>query len=85
MDKERLEAYHRANVLIITVLLIIWALVSYGGALIAKPLYKAGVTIFGFPAHYWISAQFSVITFVVEIFVYAWLMNKLDQKFGVEE
>ncbi|HID66435.1 MAG TPA: DUF4212 domain-containing protein [Aquificaceae bacterium] len=85
MDKSKLKAYHRANVLIITVLLIIWALVSYGGALIAKALSKAGTTIFGFPAHYWISAQFSVITFVIEIFVYAWLMNRLDQKYGVEE
>jgi len=85
MDRSRLEAYHKENVLIITVLLIIWALVSFGGALIAKPLFKAGATIFGFPAHYWISAQLSVITFVVEIFVYAWLMNKLDKKYGVEE
>ncbi len=85
MEKSRLEAYHRANVTIITALLIIWALVSYGGALIAKSLFKSGASIFGFPAHYWISAQFSVITFVVEIFVYAWLMNRLDQKYGVEE
>lgn len=85
MDKNKLEAYHRANVLIITALLIIWALVSYGGALIAKALFKAGATIFGFPTHYWISAQLSVITFVIEIFVYAWLMNRLDQKYGVEE
>jgi len=85
MDKEKLRAYHRANVAIISVLLVIWALVSYGGALIAKPLFKAKVVVFGFPAHYWISAQLSVITFVAEIFLYAWLMNKLDQKFGVEE
>ncbi|GAB6066328.1 DUF4212 domain-containing protein [Aquifex pyrophilus] len=85
MDREKLEAYHRANITVITVLLIIWALVSYGGALIAKALFSAKATIFGFPAHYWISAQLSVITFVVEIFVYAWIMNNLDKKYGVEE
>ncbi|RUM27829.1 MAG: DUF4212 domain-containing protein [Aquifex sp.] len=85
MDKEKLEAYHRANVRVITILLIVWALVSYGGALIAKSLFKAGITILGFPAHYWISAQLSVITFVIEIFVYAWIMNNLDKKYGVEE
>ncbi|HIP42794.1 MAG TPA: DUF4212 domain-containing protein [Aquifex aeolicus] len=40
MDKSKLEAYHRSNVSIIVLLLIIWALVSYGGALIAKALFK---------------------------------------------
>lgn len=83
MDKEKLEAYHRENVRLITVLLVIWFIVSYVGALLAQPLSKT--TIFGFPAHYWVSAQLSVITFVVLIFVYAFFMNKLDQKYGVEE
>ncbi len=83
MDKEKLEAYHRENVRLITVLLVIWFVVSYVAALFAKPLSK--VTIFGFPAHYWVSAQLSVITFVVLIFVYAYLMNRLDKKYGVEE
>ncbi len=83
MDKEKLEAYHRENVRLITILLAIWFTVSYIGALLAKPLSK--LTIFGFPMHYWVSAQLSVITFVVLIFVYAFTMNKLDQKYGVEE
>ncbi len=83
MDKDKLEAYHRENVRLISILLVIWFLVSYGGALLAKPL--SSIYVFGFPMHYWVSAQLSVITFVVLIFVYAHLMNKLDQKYGVEE
>ena len=83
MDKENLEAYHRENVRLITILLAIWFVVSYVGVLFAKPLSK--LSIFGFPMHYWVSAQLSVITFVVLIFVYAYAMNKLDQKYGVEE
>ena len=83
MDREKLEAYHRENVRLISILLIIWFLVSYVGALLAKPLSK--FSIFGFPMHYWVSAQVSVITFVILIFVYAYVMNKLDQKYGVEE
>ncbi len=83
MDREKLEAYHRENVRLITILLVIWAVVSYGGVLLAKPL--SGISFLGFPMHYWVSAQVSVITFVVEIFVYANLMNKLDKKYGVEE
>ena len=83
MDKDKLEAYHRENVRLISILLAIWFLVSYVGALFAEPLSK--LSIFGFPMHYWVSAQLSVITFVVLIFVYAHLMNRLDQKYGVEE
>ncbi|HIQ31497.1 MAG TPA: DUF4212 domain-containing protein [Aquifex aeolicus] len=83
MDKEKLEAYHRENIRLIIILLVIWFLVSYGGVLIARPL--SGSTIFGYPAHYWVSAQLSVITFVILIFVYAFVMNKIDQKYGVEE
>ena len=83
MDREKLEAYHRENVRLITILLTIWFVVSYVGALLAEPLSK--LSIFGFPMHYWISAQLSVITFVVLIFVYAYVMNKRDQKYGVEE
>ncbi len=83
MDKEKLEAYHRENIRLIFILLVIWFIVSYVGAALAKPLSK--FTIFGFPAHYWVSAQLSVITFVVLIFVYAKVMNRIDQKYGVEE
>lgn len=83
MDREKLEAYHRENVRLITILLAIWFVVSYVGALFAKPLSK--FSIFGFPMHYWVSAQLSVITFVILIFVYAYAMNRLDQKYGVEE
>ena len=83
MDKEKLEAYHQENIRLITILLAIWFLVSYVGALLAKPL--SGIYFLGFPLHYWVSAQLSVVTFVVLIFVYASLMNKLDQKYGVEE
>jgi putative solute:sodium symporter small subunit len=83
MDKEKLEAYHRENIQLIIILLAIWFAVSYVGAILAQPLSK--LSIFGFPMHYWVSAQLSVITFVILIFVYAHLMNKLDQKYGVEE
>jgi len=83
MNREKLEAYHRENVRLITVLLAIWFVVSYLGALFAQPLSK--FSLFGFPLHYWVSAQLSVITFVALIFVYAHMMNKLDQKYGVEE
>ena len=39
----------------------------------------------GFKLGFWIAQQGSIYTFVVLIFVYVRLMNKLDQKFNFNE
>ncbi len=80
---KNLTEYHKKNVKLIIALLVVWAIVSYGGALLARPLNS--ITFIGFPLGYWVSAQLSVVTFVILIFVYASKMNKLDVEFGVEE
>jgi putative solute:sodium symporter small subunit len=39
----------------------------------------------GFRLGFWIAQQGAIYVFVIEIFVYAWLMNRLDRKFDVHE
>jgi putative solute:sodium symporter small subunit len=39
----------------------------------------------GYPLGFWFAQQGSIYTFVVLIFFYAWRMNQLDRKFGVQE
>jgi len=39
----------------------------------------------GFPLGYYMAAQGSLAIFVIEIAVYAYLMNKLDLKYGIRE
>ena len=76
--------YWRINLKYLGGLLGIWFLVSYGfGILLVKPL--NAITIFGFPLGFWFAQQGSIYTFVVLIFVYVWLMNRLDRRFDVEE
>jgi putative solute:sodium symporter small subunit len=41
--------------------------------------------VLGFPLGYWVAAQGSLAIFVVEIWVYAKLMNALDLKYGIHE
>jgi putative solute:sodium symporter small subunit len=45
----------------------------------------AGISVGGTDLGFWFAQQGSIITFVVIIFFYAWKMNRLDKKFGVEE
>ena len=83
-DKARMKAYWKENLTYITVLLSIWFGVSYlCGILIADPL--DNISIGGFKLGFWFANQGSEVIFVVLIFVYVYLMNRLDRKYEVHE
>jgi len=66
------------------ILLSIWFIVSYGcGILFADSL--NAIKIGGFPLGFWFAQQGAIYVFVILIFVYVNLMNKLDKKFDVDE
>ena len=83
MNKSAQE-YWKANIRLVSILLVIWFAVSYlFGILLVEPLnaIKIGGTGLGF----WFAQQGSIYTFLVLIYVYAIRMNKLDQEFDVHE
>jgi putative solute:sodium symporter small subunit len=79
--KARLGDYWQANIRIIAILLIIWFAVAYVPPLFVSQLNQ--IVIAGFPLGYYMGSQGSLIVFVVEIFFYAWYMNKLDEEYGL--
>ena len=82
---ERLEAYWRENQRLIYILTIVWAVASFGHVPFARQLNQIQI-LTGFPLGYWMSAQGSITLFVIEIFVYALIMNKvIDPKYGFDE
>ena len=82
--QERRKAYWRANLRILAILMSIWFVVSFGcGILFVEPLNEIKLGGFGFG--FWMAQQGSIYVFVVLIFVYVRLMNKLDRKFRFEE
>jgi putative solute:sodium symporter small subunit len=83
-EKNNAMAYWKANVRLITICLAIWALVSFGFAILLRPM-LAGIAVGGTDLGFWFAQQGSIITFIGLIFFYAWKMNKLDKKFDVEE
>ena len=83
-SSQRASAYWRANLRLIAVLLSVWAIVSLGfGVLLVERLneFKIG----NLPLGFWFAQQGSIYVFVVLIFVYAWRMDVIDRRFGVEE
>jgi putative solute:sodium symporter small subunit len=72
--------YWRTNLRYLAVLLLIWFAVSFGcGILLADSLnhFRIG----GAPLGFWFAQQGSIYVFVVLIFVYVYLMNRLDARF----
>ena len=84
LTQEQKEAYWKYNIRLTTILLVIWFVVTFlFGGLWAEALNN--IVILGFPLGYYVAAQGSLAIFVIEIAVYAKLMNALDLKYGIRE
>ena len=84
MDKEKMKLYWKKNLGYLVILLAIWFVVSYAfGILFVDQLNS--IRIAGFKLGFWFAQQGSIYTFVVLIFVYVRLMNKLDKEYDVHE
>lgn len=82
--QKKATAYWKENLKYLIILLTIWFLVSYGAGILFKDTlnnFKLG----GFKLGFWFAQQGSIYVFVVLIFVYVNLMNKLDKKYGYNE
>lgn len=84
MSKKNLKEYWKRNLKYLLILLFIWFFVSFGcGILLAD--YLNNIKLGGFPLGFWFAQQGAIYVFVILIFVYVRLMNKLDAEFDVDE
>ena len=84
LSDQQKEQYWRYNVKLTTVLLVIWFVVTF----LISGIWAGWLnqwTIIGFPLGYYMAAQGSLAIFVIEIAVYAYLMNKKDEEYGIRE
>jgi len=84
MSDKSSDAYWTANLRVITICMVIWALVSFGFGIVLRPLIS-WIPIGGTDLGFWFAQQGSILTFIVLIFYYTWYMNRLDKEFGVDE
>lgn len=84
LDADQRQEYWRRNVRLMSVLLVIWALVSFGAGIIFVDALNQ-VSIFGIPLGFWFAQQGSIVVFVLLIAFYVWRMDKLDAEFGITE
>ena len=84
MTSKNSKVYCRTNLKYLSILLLIWFTVSFlFGIVLAETLNQ--FYFGGFPLGFWFAHQGAIYTFVILIFVYVYLMNRLDKKFDVDE
>jgi putative solute:sodium symporter small subunit len=80
---KKAKAYWKENLRYLFILLAIWFVVSFGAGILFKEVLDA-FKIGGFKLGFWFAQQGSMYVFVILIFIYVRLMNKLDKKYGYD-
>ncbi|MBT4060904.1 MAG: DUF4212 domain-containing protein [Lentimicrobiaceae bacterium] len=77
------KIYWKKNIQYISILLLLWFIVSFGcGILFVEQLNL--IQIGGFKLGFWFAQQGSIYGFLIIIFTYIYLMNRLDNKLKKE-
>lgn len=84
MGKNKSKAYWKENIRYLFVLLSVWFLVSFVAGIIFKDVLN-DLKLGGFKLGFWFAQQGSMYVFVILIFIYVRLMNKLDKKYGYDK
>ena len=78
------KKYWKKNLSYLTILLIIWFVVSFVFGIVLVDELNS-IRLGGFKLGFWFAQQGAIYVFVILIFVYIKLMNKLDKEFGFNE
>ncbi len=77
------HAHWHENLRLMAVLLLIWFVVSYLlGIVFVEPLNQFHLG--GFPLGFWFAQQGSIFVFIILTLVYAFGMDRIDRRHGVE-
>ncbi len=83
MDKSG-KAYWQATLRLLTKVLIIWFLVSFGAGILFAP-WLNNIHLGGYPLGFWFAHQGAMYVFIALIFYYAKKMGQIDREFDVHE
>ncbi|MAO32245.1 MAG: hypothetical protein CL824_01950 [Crocinitomicaceae bacterium] len=83
-NSQNQKQYWKENIRLLFILLSIWFLVSFGAGILWVEELNA-IRLGGFKLGFWFAQQGSIYVFVILIFIYVKLMNKLDKKYGYDD
>jgi putative solute:sodium symporter small subunit len=84
MNDANNDAYWKANIKLMLILLSIWFLVSFVfGILLVDALNQ--IQFFGFKLGFWWAQQGAIYVFIILIFTYTIMMQRIDRRYGVSD
>lgn len=83
-NADKAKQYWSENIKLLVKLLTIWVIVSFGCGIVFVDVLNQ-INFMGFKLGFWFAQQGAMYVFVILIFVYVKLANKLDEKYGVDE
>jgi putative solute:sodium symporter small subunit len=83
-EDDNSRAYWKATLSLLTRILVIWFLASFGAGILFAPLLN-NFHLGGYPLGFWFAHQGSIYIFIALIFYYAKKMNDIDRRFDVHE
>jgi len=84
MENGNKDAYWKATLGLLTKVLIIWFIVSYGAGILLAPALN-NIHLGGYPLGFFFAQQGSIYVFIALIFWYAKKMGDIDREFDVHE
>ena len=82
--KNNNDEYWKSNLRIVFSLLVVWFISSFGFGIIFSDMLDQ-IKVGGFKLGFWFAQQGSIYIFVLIIFVYVWLMKRLDKRVSKKE
>lgn len=83
-NKQNAKAYWKENLTYLAILLAVWFISSFGAGILFREELN-NIRLGGFKLGFWFAQQGSIYVFIILIFVYVRIMNKLDKKYGYDE
>lgn len=84
MENGNKDAYWKATLGLLTKIMIIWFIVSYGAGILLAPALN-NIHLGGYPLGFWFAQQGSIYVFIALIFWYAKKMGDIDREFDVHD
>ena len=78
------KGYWAATLSLLTKILVVWFLVSYGAGILFAPALNS-FHLGGYPLGFWFAQQGSIYIFLILIVYYTKKMAQIDREFGVSE
>lgn len=84
LSEANLSSYWRANRRVVTTLLLIWAVTTFGFSILLGP-WLDQFSIGGFPLGFWFSQQGGMLVYIALIFIYHFWMLKIEREHNVDD